>query len=54
MNIQQFSQTSLEKYRICIFSLDLNYTRYNLCGFVKDDVDEAEIAFYVANRFYVI
>ena len=32
-----------EKRRICVLSRDLNCTRYNLCGFVKDDVDYGEI-----------
>ena len=33
-----------KKRRILILSRDLNYARYNLCGFVKDDVYNAEIA----------
>ena len=33
-----------KKRRIFILSRDLNYARYNLCGFVKDDVYNAEIA----------
>ena len=32
-----------EKRRICVLSRGLNCARYNLCGFVKDDVDYGEI-----------
>ena len=38
-----------------ILSRDLHYAKYNLCGFVKDDVDYAEIAqiFFFLLCFYV-
>ena len=32
-----------ENYRMCRSSCDLNYTKNNLCDFVKNDVNFAEI-----------